>query len=79
MDGDALLDAPHVELDDDEARLLALFRDLRPASRFHLLQALAARETPGITGTLIVKIPRKPDEVVDVAFVGGDAELRLKM
>lgn len=56
-----------------------MFHRLRPASRYHLLQALAARDVDGITGTLVVKIPRKPDEMVDVGFVGADAELTLKM
>lgn len=65
-------------LSDDEANLLRLFRDLRPASRYHLRQALAAADVEGITGVLVVKIPRKAGPV-DVAFLGGEATIRLDL
>ena len=60
-------------------QLAELLGDLRPASRFHLVQALMAAETDDITGTLVIKIPRKSTDMVDVAFVGGDATLNLRM
>lgn len=64
---------------EQQHQLLSLLAQLRPASSFHLLQALAAREVEGITGTLVIKIPRKTSDPVDIAFVGGDATLKLEM
>lgn len=63
----------------EQQQLLSLLAQLRPASSYHLLQALAAREVDGITGTLVIKIPRKTADPVDVAFVGGEATLKLEM
>lgn len=71
-------DPDPADLSDDELDLLRMFRGLRPASRFHLRQALAAQDVDGVTGTLVVKIPRKPGPV-DVAFVGGEARLQLDL
>lgn len=63
--------------EDYEEDLLRLFRDLRPASRYHLMQALAAQDVDGVTGTLVVKIPRKAGPV-DVSFIGGQVKLTLE-
>lgn len=64
---------------DDELgdQLGDLLKDLRPASRFHLITALRAAATEGVSGTLVVSIPRRPGDPVDVSFVGGQARLAL--
>jgi len=58
------------------AALLAS-QDLRPESLFALASAAQAVETEGISGTLVVKIPRKPGAPVDVQFSTGKTGLVL--
>lgn len=64
---------------DDElaVQLADLIKDLRPASRFHLQTALQAAATEGVSGTLVVSIPRRAGDPVDVSFVGGQTRLVL--
>lgn len=57
------------------ARLIAE-QELRPDSLFALITAATAAQTDGISGTLIVKIPRKFGHV-DVQFTTGSAHLSL--
>lgn len=52
---------------------------LRPESLFALSNAAMAIETDGISGTLVVKIPRKKTAPVDVQFTTGPAEIRLEL
>jgi hypothetical protein len=59
------------------ARLIAQ-QELRPDSLFALLTAATAAETDGISGTLIVKIPRKFGHV-DVQFTTGTTHIELDM
>lgn len=49
---------------------------LRPESLFALLSAGQAVETEGISGTLIIKIPRKAGPV-DVQFTTGPTRIGL--
>lgn len=64
-------------MDDGELarHLAALLDGLRPASRFHLETALAAARAEGVSGSLVITIPRKPGDPVDVSFVGGTTRL----
>jgi hypothetical protein len=52
-----------------------MIKDLRPASRWALEVALKALATEGVTGTLVIQIPRQCRDLVEVAFVAGAAEL----
>jgi hypothetical protein len=56
---------------------LLVASDLRPDSLFALLTAANATETEGISGTLIVKVPRKLGAPVDVNFTTGSAHVGL--
>lgn len=51
---------------------------LRPASQWAVDAAVNARLVDGVAGTLIVKIPRKPGDPLDVAFVTGEPRLEIK-
>jgi len=59
------------------SQLVGLLSDLRPASRFHLETALAAARTEGVAGTLVINLPRKTSDLIDVKFVGGETRLIL--
>lgn len=61
----------------DQERLLALLERLRPQSVAALQHAMAVAAIEGIEGTLIIQVPRKPADPVDVAFVTGRARLSL--
>ena len=55
-----------------------LVRDgLRPDSLFALASAAQAAETDGISGTLVVKIPRKAGVPIDVNFTTGSTHIGL--
>jgi len=56
---------------------LLVATDLRPDSLFALITAANAAETEGISGTLIVKVPRKPGAPVDVNFTTGSTHIGL--
>lgn len=51
--------------------------DLRPDSLFALLTAVNAITTEGISGTLVVKVPRKTGAPVDVNFTTGSTRIGL--
>ena len=57
------------------AHLLAQ-QALRPESLFAIASAAVAAQTDGISGALIIKIPRK-DGPVDVQFTTGKAGITL--
>ena len=61
------------------AALAALLSEsnLRPDSLFALLTAVSAIETEGISGTLVVKVPRKTGAPVDVNFTTGSTHIGL--
>jgi hypothetical protein len=52
---------------------------LRPESLFALAQAAQVVETEGVSGTLVVKIPRKKTAPVDVQFTTGPAKIELEL
>ena len=51
--------------------------DVRPDSLFALLTAANAVTTEGISGTLVVKVPRKQGAPVDVNFTTGSTHVGL--
>jgi len=59
------------------AAVTLLLANLRPASRFHLETALSAAATEGVSGTLVVSVPRRPGDPIDVSFMGGQTRLVL--
>lgn len=65
------------DVGDDQiaAGLARITANLRPASRWALMVAASALGTDGITGTLVIQIPRSAKDSVDVAFVAGICEL----
>lgn len=44
---------------------------LRVASRFHLETAMRAAETEGVSGTLVVDIPRNSGGLIDVGWASA--------
>lgn len=54
-------------------------QSLRPESLFALAQAATAVETEGVSGTLVVKIPRKKTAPVDISFTTGPAKIELEI
>jgi hypothetical protein len=71
----------HLTQDEASALLHAMLTQaaLRPDSLFALLTAANAMETDGISGTLVMKIPRKKDAPVDVNFTTGATHIGLDM
>jgi len=64
--------------DEAVAALAVLLQsDLRPDSLFALLTAAQAITTDGISGSLVVKIPRKGGAPVDVNFTTGTTHVSL--
>lgn len=55
--------------------MLSLTRD---AGDFHLDTAARAAGTEGVTGALVLELPRKPNQPTEVTFVGGRAEFVMK-
>lgn len=49
-------------------RLQKLMTNIRPRSQFALKAAMEASSTEGIVGTLVIQIPAKCDEPVEVFF-----------
>lgn len=66
----------HAEAVEAIASLLAK-PGVRPESMFALLSAASAIQTEGISGTLVVKIPRKEGAPVDVNFTTGATHVGL--
>lgn len=64
--------------DDLVAELAELLAELRPASRFHLMTALRAAQTEGVGGALVIEVPRKGRDPVEVTWVGGRPKLTLE-
>lgn len=52
--------------------------EVRAASQWALDVALRARATDGITGTLVIQIPRNGSDQVEVAFVAGKTQMALE-
>ncbi len=52
--------------------------ELRPASRWALGAAIMAMETDGVAGALVVKVPRKTSDLLDVSFVAGPCRMMLE-
>jgi len=64
---------------EEAAALVALLlqSDLKPDSLFALLTAANAAKTEGISGTLVVKVPRKDGAPVEVNFTTGATHVGL--
>lgn len=64
---------------EEAAALVAVLlrSDLRPESLFALITAAQAIETDGISGTLVVKVPRKAGAPTEVNFTTGKTHLGL--
>jgi hypothetical protein len=56
---------------------LLVANDLRPDSLFALITAANAAQTDGISGTLVVKVPRKSGAPVDVNVTTGSTHVGL--
>jgi hypothetical protein len=68
----------YVTQEEAAALVAALLRsDLRPESVFALLTAAHAIQTEGISGTLVVKVPRKAGAPTDVNFTTGSTHVAL--
>lgn len=52
--------------------------ELRPESLWALRQAAMATDSEGISGVLVVKVPRRESGQVDVQFTSGSAQISLE-
>ena len=55
----------------------ALFRHLRQESRWALETAVSASATRGVDGYLVVRLPRMPNDLTEVSYLTGGAQLNL--
>lgn len=55
--------------------MLSLVRD---SATFHLETAARAAGTEGVTGALVLELPRKPNQPTEISFLGGRPELTIK-
>ena len=53
-------------------------KPLLPESRAALAHALAVAGIEGVGGTLVIKLPRKSSDPVEVRFVTGNTSIKLE-
>lgn len=51
---------------------------VRDSASFHLDTASRAAGTEGVTGALVLELPRKANQPTEVSFLGGRPELVIK-
>jgi hypothetical protein len=54
-----------------------LFRHLRQESRWALETAVSASATRGVDGYLVVRLPKMPNDLTEVSYLTGGAQLHL--
>ena len=57
------------------APMLSLMRD---SADFHLDTAARAARTEGVTGALVLELPRKANQPTEVSFLGGRPQLTVQ-
>jgi hypothetical protein len=55
----------------------ALFRHLREESRWALETAVSAAATRGVDGYLVLRLPKMPNDLTEVSYLTGGAQLNL--
>jgi hypothetical protein len=55
----------------------SLFRHLRQESRWALETAVSASTTRGIDGYLVIRLPRMPNDLTEMSYLTGGAQLTL--
>lgn len=56
-----------------------LLQQMSAESRFHLATALNAAQTAGVGGTLVIDVPRKNTDHVQVKWLGGGHTLDVEI
>src|SRR5215213_8484819 len=62
---------------DDALLAGGLFRHLRQESRWALETAVSASTTRGIDGYLVIRLPRMPNDLTEMSYLTGGAQLSL--